>query len=404
MQTPLPIVRLAPACAVVLFSLLLCQDARAKPGETQGQEQKQEGPSDPGKTQDPQIGSIALAVGDRAPELDIAGWAKGPAITLGDGQVTIVVLWSTWSDQSVSALGYLTDLHDRTGAEVRVLGVATFEPGQMGTLDPFVRGRGREIGFPVALDNKTSTYDAYCVASGSPGIPTAFVVDRRGRIAWIGHPFDGLDDVLEQVRAGSWDIEAARAQFLRRARVKERTMPMLESVTQALEQGEVERALDLYDQIIAIEPTINGTYAFQKFILLGYELARPADAVAYARTAFEGWLADDPEMCSSIAWALLEEPAFADQESARELALSLARRADTLRESRDASTLDTLARALWANDQHAEAIKAAERAVQLALDNRMKADFAARLENYKDQADAPPPAQNEPLPTPPNTD
>ncbi|MGX8009828.1 hypothetical protein ACVDG8_013080 [Mesorhizobium sp. ORM8.1] len=40
-------------------------------------------------------------------------------------------------------------------------------------------------------------------ASSSLGIPTSFLVDRDGRIAFIGHPAD-LDDVLPKVIYGSW--------------------------------------------------------------------------------------------------------------------------------------------------------------------------------------------------------
>ncbi|TGP58644.1 TlpA family protein disulfide reductase, partial [Mesorhizobium sp. M2D.F.Ca.ET.225.01.1.1] len=39
--------------------------------------------------------------------------------------------------------------------------------------------------------------------SSSFGIPTSFVVDRDGHIAYIGHPAP-LDDVLPKVLNGSW--------------------------------------------------------------------------------------------------------------------------------------------------------------------------------------------------------
>lgn len=51
-------------------------------------------------------------------------------------------------------------------------------------------------------------------ASGSGGIPTAFIVDGSGRIAWIGHPMR-LDEPLDQIVHGDWSIEQAREDYLK---------------------------------------------------------------------------------------------------------------------------------------------------------------------------------------------
>jgi hypothetical protein len=40
------------------------------------------------------------------------------------------------------------------------------------------------------------------------GIPRTFVVDRQGRIAWIGYP-SNLDTVLRKVMNDTWDLKAA---------------------------------------------------------------------------------------------------------------------------------------------------------------------------------------------------
>ena len=47
---------------------------------------------------------------------------------------------------------------------------------------------------------------------GVPGIPHAFVVDQKGKVAWHGHPMAGMDKVIEKLVAeggggGSIDIE-----------------------------------------------------------------------------------------------------------------------------------------------------------------------------------------------------
>ncbi len=54
-------------------------------------------------------------------------------------------------------------------------------------------------------------------AAGEASIPRVFVVNRSGRIAWIGHPMD-LEAVLEMVIADTLDIEAAQKRRDCRAR------------------------------------------------------------------------------------------------------------------------------------------------------------------------------------------
>ena len=47
-------------------------------------------------------------------------------------------------------------------------------------------------------------------AAGQNGIPTAFVVDKKGLVAWIGHPMAGLDKVLPKVINGEWNVAEAK--------------------------------------------------------------------------------------------------------------------------------------------------------------------------------------------------
>ena len=47
---------------------------------------------------------------------------------------------------------------------------------------------------------------------GIRGIPHAVVVDGNGIVAWTGHPLNGMDEVLEQVAEGRFDVSKAKAQ------------------------------------------------------------------------------------------------------------------------------------------------------------------------------------------------
>ena len=42
-------------------------------------------------------------------------------------------------------------------------------------------------------------------AAGLTGIPSAFLVDTKGVIAWIGHPMELQEQVIEDVIAGTYN-------------------------------------------------------------------------------------------------------------------------------------------------------------------------------------------------------
>ncbi len=65
----------------------------------------------------------------------------------------------------------------------------------------FVKKRGPKLKYTFAYADNTKTFDAWMKAAGREGIPCAFVVDKTGKIAYIGSPhFLGV--VLPMVMAG----------------------------------------------------------------------------------------------------------------------------------------------------------------------------------------------------------
>jgi hypothetical protein len=61
-----------------------------------------------------------------------------------------------------------------------------------------VKSMGSKMSYRVALDTKSEDMaEKWMKAAGQDGIPAAFLVDRTGKIAWIGHP-SRLDGELKQ--------------------------------------------------------------------------------------------------------------------------------------------------------------------------------------------------------------
>ena len=77
----------------------------------------------------------------------------------------------------------------------------------------------------------------YLEAAGERGIPCTMVVDQSGRIAWIGHPRGGLDQVLDALIAGTYDIDlAGKVRTFKKARDKARSERNWEEFVRLREQ------------------------------------------------------------------------------------------------------------------------------------------------------------------------
>jgi hypothetical protein len=79
---------------------------------------------------------------------------------------------------------------------------------------PFVKKMGDKMTYRVALDDKSSNSKgamatSWMAAAGRKGIPSAFLVDTKGRIAWIGHPMQLKDQMIEDALAGKSEVSKA---------------------------------------------------------------------------------------------------------------------------------------------------------------------------------------------------
>jgi hypothetical protein len=57
--------------------------------------------------------------------------------------------------------------------------------------------------------------NAWLTAAGLNGIPAAFIIDKQGKIAWIGHPMKMEATMLEAILAGKYDTKKAAEEVAR---------------------------------------------------------------------------------------------------------------------------------------------------------------------------------------------
>lgn len=147
----------------------------------------------------------ALNVGDRAPALAGQKWVKGePVAAFEKGKVYVVEFWATWCPPCRASIPHLSELQAKFKDKgVIVIGQNCWER-DASKVAPFITKMGDKMNYRVALDTDSGAMaKSWMAAAGQDGIPTAFVVDKAGKIAWIGHPMDGLDEAVAKAAGTS---------------------------------------------------------------------------------------------------------------------------------------------------------------------------------------------------------
>jgi len=151
--------------------------------------------------------AYADQIGDKAKALNISEWVKGQQVDVTDGKnVYVVEFWATWCPPCRKSIPHLTELQkEYKDKNVVFVGVSTED---LKTVQPFVEKQGDDMNYTVAVDDANKTSKNYMTAFDQHGIPTAFIVNKDGRIAWVGHPMS-LDEVIGKVVDGTYDLEKA---------------------------------------------------------------------------------------------------------------------------------------------------------------------------------------------------
>jgi thiol-disulfide isomerase/thioredoxin len=269
-----------------------------------------------------------------------------PIVKFEEGKVYVVEFWATWCGPCKVSIPHLTEVQKKYKDKgVTVIGISDEE--ELGPIKDFVKAQGEKMVYTVAWDPKRKVSDGYMTRFKQQGIPTAFIVDQKGKVAWYGHPMVEMDDVLEKVVAKTFDPVAY---------AKEKA-----------EREALDRKLqELYRKYLT--DIINGK---------SLEEARPT-AEAFIEIGHA-------EALNGLAWQILTLP----QPDKRDVptALKAALKANTLTKGENPSVLDTYAVALFQSNKFAEAVAAQEKAIALAKlaegNEAMMEELKDRLEQFK---------------------
>lgn len=319
----------------------------------------------------------SLKVGDPAPPLAQGKYVKGePVEQFQEGTVYVVEFWATWCGPCIMTIPHVSALQEKYADQgVIFIGQDVWEE-DTAQVAGFVEEMGDKMNYRVALDDvadggKGKMAETWMEAAGQDGIPCAFIVDRAGQIAWIGHPMQ-MDGPLERIVAGTFDVKAESARSAKQHAAQEK-------MAAAAQSGNADEMLAAIEQVSAEIPEAAGPLQFTKFQVL---LGKKDYAAAYAAAAKAGeHYGDNPDALNQIAWTIVDTPGLEQRDL--DLAIRLANRANELTDSARGDILDTVARVHFEKGDLDTAIEFQTKAVDNAPNAQLKDELQRTLDEYK---------------------
>jgi thiol-disulfide isomerase/thioredoxin len=337
----------------------------------------------------------SLMAGDPAPPLAVQSWVQGEPVTAFErGQVYVVDFWATWCGPCKESMPALSALQRELGDRVTIVGVDTWDYADR--VAPFVQSMGDRLSYRIAIDRQPAPPEGegnipmfvkangessigWLSASGwaDEGIPAIFVIDGRGRVAWIGSEVDSLRAVLDQVLDGRWDLAGYSARYARDAVVLRQGRALQGTMFRARQRKEWPAALADGRKLLALDPRYH-EIAGTMFRITYVNLGDRAGALAFADSqktsnrnagAFES-------MASVIA---------SDTTSAADLGVAegLAKHANQLAGGKSPGPFSVLARLAMRRGDRAAAVAHQTRALGLITDSEEKRAAEATLAEYQ---------------------
>lgn len=332
-----------------------------------------------------------LTVGDPAPKLEVSSFVKGEPVTnLEPGKFYVVEFWATWCGPGRATIPHLTELQKKH-PDVNFIGVSVWEQDQK-KVKPFVEKMGEKMSYRVAMDavpekgkgNDGAMAKNWMRAAGQNGIPTAFIVNKEDRIAWIGHPAQ-MDEPLEKIATGSWDLQVAIAEHKKAMEEREKMMKFQAKLSQARDSDDPKKLVATIDEVVSEIPRMEGPLGLMKIGAL-LTLGEPEKALDLGKHLTKTVFGTNAQACNALAWAIVD-PAAKDKRDPKviQFAVETAERADELDKSKDPAIADTLAKACFDSGQKTKALETQERAVKLAKGTEFENDkeINSRLEGYR---------------------
>jgi len=326
-----------------------------------------------------------LTIGDLAPKLQVSKWVQGePVKTFEKDKAYIVEFWATWCGPCRVSIPHLNELHEKfQDKDLVVIGQDVWERDES-LVEPFVKKMGDKMTYRVAMDDKSKEEQGamattWMKAAGQNGIPTAFVINKQGKVAWIGHPMSLKEQLLEDILADRYDLAKAAAEKEQEEENRAQLTELSKQLNTNMRQKNWDDAEKTVGEMEKLLPAgMRSGLAMTRFQIL---TKRGEYNAAYKVVSdLSDAEPDNAMLQNQLAWTIVSSKELEKRDLA--LAEKIAKRANKAAKGKDLNILDTLARAQFMNGKKSQAIETEQKAVELA-DGEMKDQFKKFLDSYK---------------------
>jgi tetratricopeptide (TPR) repeat protein len=235
----------------------------------------------------------------------------------------------------------------------------------------------------LTTDPDGSSQKDYMEAAKQNGIPTAFIVGKKGEIEWIGHPME-MDEPLKSVVEDKWDRAAYIAEF----KAAQEAQIQMQKLFGLLNGGKMDEALKMLDELIEKTGKGQNKTQFQmiKLQVMLQQDDKKEEVAAFAKTVLDS-AAEDPMMINQLCWAFVEmtEAGRLDNTELLKNALTAtAAAAEKAEAESKGAILDTLAHLYHLTGDLDKAIATQKQAVE-AAGEEMKAELEAYLKKLEEE-------------------
>ncbi len=244
--------------------------------------------------------------GDEAPTIHASQWLRGdPVEHYLPGHIYIVDLWATWCGPCLVAMPLFREIQDRHPEELTVIAMNVWEM-QPKRVPELVEARADSMPSTVAMDsippgkefNEGLTAVAFLGTADLVSIPRTYLIDKKGRIAWIGTPNE-LQDPLTQVLTGTWDLEPHATNYAGKLKVELRFRKLSKPVEAAITEKRWQAALDASEAVVAADSSFGPRIAHSGFIFLAMSVLKQdapgTEALSIADRALKRSMKLDPK-------------------------------------------------------------------------------------------------------------